>query len=150
MATNSDIKPGLGFRSENRRFSKDGAIVGTLIGICIGLVIVGFAFILADRSPQTAFEDFLTLSLRQQAVWVVIFLALLGLIVGAILQSYKLALQGKTLDASAKRLTKLDHDVAALASAQRQADQVTDHLTANNPLNSTDKLEQQLADSEHR
>ncbi len=109
-----------------------------------------YALNLAERDPQAVFNDFVTLSSWQQAAWTVIIVSLLCWIAGTIWQSWNLALQGKVIQASERRFYKLRGDVDTLSSMQRDADHAVQHLIATRPENAFDKLEQQMAEAEHR
>jgi chromosome segregation ATPase len=123
-----------------------------LVGISIGLIIIGlvFALNLTEFDSLAAVAAFLKLPIWQRLAWLVVALSSLCLIAGTIWQSHQLAVQAKTIDASAKRFQGLHEKVDALSLAQQQADQAVQHLVANSSERVVDGLAQQLAEGEQR
>ena len=123
-----------------------------LVGICIGLIIIGliFALNLTEFDSLAAVATFLKLPIWQRLAWLVVALASLCLIAGTIWQSHQLAVQAKTIDASAKRFHGLYEKVDTLSLAQQQADQAVQHLVTNGSKQVVDGLAQQLAEGEQR
>ncbi|MBV8747410.1 MAG: hypothetical protein JO134_20455 [Xanthobacteraceae bacterium] len=124
----------------------------TLIGICIGLIIIGLVFALnmTEFDSLAAVGVFLKLPIWQRLAWLVVALSSLCLIVGTIWQSHQLAVQSKTIDASARRFQNLQEKVDALSVAQQQGDQAVQHLVTNSSEKVVDELTQQLAEGEQR
>jgi chromosome segregation ATPase len=123
-----------------------------LVGISIGLIIIGlvFALNLTEFDSLTAVAAFLKLPIWQRLAWLVVTLSSLCLIVGTIWQSHQLAVQAKTIDASATRFHNLYEKVDALSLAQQQADQAVQHLVTNSSEQVVDGLAHQLAEGEQR
>ena len=71
-------------------------------------------------------------------------------IAGTIWQSCNLALQGKVFQTLGRRFRKLREDGDTLSSVQKDADYAVQHPIATGPDNALDKLEQQMAEAEHR
>jgi chromosome segregation ATPase len=124
----------------------------TLVGICIGLIIIGlvFALNLTEFDSLAAVAGFLKLPVWQRLAWLVVAVASLCLIAGTIWQSHRLAVQAKTIDASARRFHGLQEKVDALSVAQQQTDRAVQHLVANTPEGVVDGLAHQLAEGEQR
>lgn len=123
-----------------------------LVGISIGLIIIGlvFALNLTEFDSLAAVAAFLKLPVWQRLAWMVVALSSLCLIAGTIWQSHQLAVQAKTMDASARRFQSLHEKVDALSLAQQQADQAVQHLVTNSSERVVDGLAQHLADGEQR
>jgi hypothetical protein len=92
----------------------------------------------------------LKLPVWQRLAWLVVALSSLCLIAGTIWQSQQLAVQAKTMDASARRFQSLHEKVDALSLAQQQADQAVQHLVTNSSERVVDGLAQHLVDGEQR
>jgi prefoldin subunit 5 len=133
----------------NARWGTDPS---TLIGICIGLIIIGLVFALnvTELDSLAAVVWFLKLPIWQRLAWLVVAVSSLCLIAGTIWQSHRLAVQAKTIDASAKRFHSLHEKVDALSVTQQQADQAVQHLATNSPEGVLDGLSLQLAEGEQR
>ena len=123
-----------------------------LVGVSIGLIIIGLVFglNLSEFDSLAAVAAFLKLPIWQRLAWLVVALSSFCLVAGTIWQSHQLAVQAKTVDASAKRFQSLHEKVDALSLAQQQADQAVQHLVTNSSESVVDGLAQQLADGEHR
>jgi predicted nucleic acid-binding Zn-ribbon protein len=123
-----------------------------LVGICIGLIIIGlvFALNLTELDSLAAVVWFLKLPIWQRFAWLVVGVSALCLIAGTIWQSHQLAVQAKTIDASAKRFQNLHEKVDALSLAQQQGEQAVQHLVTNSSESVLDGLAHQLAEGEQR
>ncbi len=129
-----------------------GTDPSVLVGISIGLIIIGlvFALNLTEFDSLAAVAAFLKLPIWQRLAWLVVALSSLCLIAGTIWQSHQLAVQAKTMDASARGFQSLHEKVDALSLAQHQADQAVQHLVTNNSERMVDGLAEHLADGEQR
>ncbi len=124
----------------------------SLIGICIGLIIIGliFALNLSEFDSLAAVAAFLKLPIWQRLAWLVVAVSSFCLIAGTIWQSHQAAVQTKTIEASAQCFHGLQDKVDALSMAQQEADRAVQHLVTNGSEKILDELAHQLAAGEQK
>ncbi len=124
----------------------------SLIGICVGLIIIGlvFALNLTEFDALAVLAAFLKLPIWQRFAWLVVAVSALCLIAGTIWQAHQVAVQAKTIDASAQRFHGLQEKVDTLSLAQQETGQAVQHLVTNSSEKVVDGLAHQLAEGEQR